>query len=108
MGSAGLAKARAGLQECADVTDALSFLRIQARTQRFTLGIPREFRVSPDHSRVLFLRSESGVDRRNSLWELDLASGEETKVVDAADVADGEGGTDPAPPRIVPAFPRRS
>jgi dipeptidyl-peptidase 4 len=72
------------------VTDALSFLRKQARTQRFTLGTPREFRIAPDGRRLLFLRSESGVDRRNSLWELDLDSGAETKVVDAAELLPGE------------------
>ncbi|GAA3817613.1 S9 family peptidase [Amycolatopsis tucumanensis] len=72
------------------MTDELSFLRQQARTQRFTLGTPREFRVAPDGSRLLFLRSESGTDRRNSLWELDLTRGGETKVVDAAELLPGE------------------
>ncbi|MEV5302920.1 S9 family peptidase [Amycolatopsis methanolica] len=72
------------------MTDELSFLRQQARTQRFTLGTPREFRVAPDGSRLLFLRSESGTDRRNSLWELDLTRGAETKIVDAAELLPGE------------------
>ncbi|MDQ0380269.1 S9 family peptidase [Amycolatopsis thermophila] len=72
------------------MTDELSFLRQQARTQRFTLGTPREFRVAPDGSRLLFLRSESGTDRRNSLWELDLTRGTETKIVDAAELLPGE------------------
>ncbi|WP_236788235.1 S9 family peptidase [Amycolatopsis sp. GM8] len=72
------------------MTDELSFLRKQARTQRFTLGTPREFRVAPDGSRLLFLRSESGVDHRNSLWELDLATGAETKIVDAVELLPGE------------------
>jgi dipeptidyl-peptidase-4 len=73
------------------VTDApLSFLRKQARTQRFTLGAAKEFQVAPDRSRVLFLRAESGADPRNSLWSLDLASGEESKLVDAAELLPGE------------------
>jgi dipeptidyl-peptidase-4 len=72
------------------VTDELSFLRMQARTQRFTLGAPKEFRVSPDGSRLLFLRAESGTDRRHSLWSLDLASGAERKVVDAVALLPGE------------------
>jgi dipeptidyl-peptidase-4 len=73
------------------VTDAdLSFLRKQARSQRFTVGAPKEFRVSTDRSRVLFLRAESGIDPRNSLWLLDLASGEESKLVDAAELLPGE------------------
>jgi dipeptidyl-peptidase-4 len=59
-----------------------SFLRLQARTQRFTLGTPRGFQVSPDGSRVLFLRSASGEDRQHILWKLDVASGEETRLAD--------------------------
>lgn len=50
----------------------LSFPRQHARTQRFTLGAPRAFTVSPDGARVTFLRSASGTDRVNSLWVLDL------------------------------------
>ncbi|SFB39871.1 dipeptidyl-peptidase-4 [Amycolatopsis marina] len=72
------------------MTDDLSFLRKQARTQRFTLGAPKEFRVSPDGDRVLFLRAESGVDRRHSLWSQDLASGVESKIVDAVALLPGE------------------
>jgi dipeptidyl-peptidase-4 len=73
------------------VTDpANSFLRLQARTQRFTLGAPKVFRVSPDRARVLFLRAESGVDPRNSLWSLDVVSGTESKLVDAAELLPGD------------------
>ena len=61
-----------------------SFLRLQARTQRFTLGVPREFRIAPDGSRVLFTRSLSGTERRHSLWCLDVASGRERLLVDPA------------------------
>ncbi|MEV6910965.1 prolyl oligopeptidase family serine peptidase [Amycolatopsis sp. NPDC051071] len=68
----------------------LSFLRRQARTQRFTLGAPKQFKVAPDGSRVLFLRTESGIDARHSLWAFDVASGEETKLVDAAELLPGE------------------
>ncbi|MFE3825145.1 prolyl oligopeptidase family serine peptidase [Streptomyces sp. NPDC059092] len=49
-----------------------SFPRQHARTQRFTLGAPRSFTVSPDGTRVVFLRSASGTDRVNRLWVLDL------------------------------------
>jgi dipeptidyl-peptidase-4 len=72
------------------VSDEQSFLRTQARTQRFTLGAPKQFRVSPDGSRLLYLRAESGVDRRHSLWSCDLASGAERKVVDAVALLPGE------------------
>ncbi len=64
------------------MTNESSFLRLQARTQRFTLGTPRGFQVSPDGSRVLFLRSASGEDRRHILWQLDVATGEETRLAD--------------------------
>ncbi|MER7666128.1 prolyl oligopeptidase family serine peptidase [Streptomyces sp. NPDC096193] len=50
----------------------LSFPRQYARTQRFTLGAPRSFTVSPDGSRVVFIRSSSGTDRAGGLWVLDL------------------------------------
>ncbi|MEU1279917.1 prolyl oligopeptidase family serine peptidase [Streptomyces sp. NPDC005805] len=53
-------------------TQQLSFPRQSARTQRFTLGAPRAFTVSPDGSRVVFLRSASGTDRTGLLWVLDL------------------------------------
>ncbi|MEU6761162.1 prolyl oligopeptidase family serine peptidase [Streptomyces sp. NPDC046853] len=56
-------------------TQRLSFPRLHARTQRFTLGAPRAFTVAPDGSRVAFLRSSSGTDRANQLWVLDLEDG---------------------------------
>ncbi|WP_156725895.1 S9 family peptidase [Streptomyces apocyni] len=49
-----------------------SFPRRHARTQRFTLGAPHAFTVSPDGARVAFLRSGSGTDRSHQLWVLDV------------------------------------
>ncbi|MEU6281154.1 prolyl oligopeptidase family serine peptidase [Streptomyces sp. NPDC047028] len=63
-------------------TEADSFPRRHARTQRFTLGAPRAFTVAPDGSRVTFLRSSSGTDRANSLWVLDLPDGPERVAAD--------------------------
>ncbi|MER7835557.1 prolyl oligopeptidase family serine peptidase [Streptomyces sp. NPDC096040] len=63
-------------------TEAVSFPRRHARTQRFTLGAPRAFTVAPDGSRVAFLRSGSGTDRANSLWILDVPSSEERLAAD--------------------------
>ncbi|WP_328905662.1 alpha/beta fold hydrolase [Streptomyces sp. NBC_00234] len=60
----------------------LSFPRQYARTQRFTLGAPRAFTVSPDGTRVIFLRSASGTDRTNRLWVLDPSTGEERIAAD--------------------------
>ena len=59
-----------------------TFPRQHARTQRFTLGEPRNVIVSPDGERVVFLRSAGGSDPVNSLWVLDVASGTERLVAD--------------------------
>ncbi|HTT51511.1 MAG TPA: prolyl oligopeptidase family serine peptidase [Streptosporangiaceae bacterium] len=69
-----------------------SFPRQQARTRRFSLGVPRSFRVSPDGSRVVFLRSQSGTDSLTCLWQLHVATGQEELVADPAalDAAEGE------------------
>ncbi|MFB7504472.1 S9 family peptidase [Streptomyces broussonetiae] len=70
-------------------TEADSFPRRHARTQRFTLGAPRSFTVAPDGSRVAFLRSGSGTDRANSLWILDLPDGTERPAADPRALLDG-------------------
>ncbi len=69
-----------------------SFPRQQARTRRFTLGVPRSFRVSPDGSRVAFLRTKTGTDPLTCLWQLHLATGQEELVADPAalDAAEGD------------------
>ncbi|GAA2967122.1 S9 family peptidase [Actinokineospora diospyrosa] len=66
------------------MTSENSFLRLQARTQRFTLGSPREFRIAPDGGHLLFLRSGSGEDRTHVLWRQDLGTGQETRLGDPA------------------------
>ncbi|MGW1835013.1 prolyl oligopeptidase family serine peptidase [Streptomyces sp. NPDC002067] len=62
--------------------DPVPFPRQHARTQRFTLGAPRGFTVSPDGARVAFLRSASGTDRTQRLWVLDVAGGREHLAAD--------------------------
>ena len=59
-----------------------SFPRQEARTRRFTLGVPRAFRVSPDGTRVVFLRTKSGADPVTCLWALDVERGQERLVAD--------------------------
>jgi dipeptidyl-peptidase-4 len=59
-----------------------SFPWQEARTRRFTLGEPRAFRVSPDGSRVAYLRSAGGADPVTCLWVLDVGSGQERLVAD--------------------------
>ncbi len=67
-----------------------SFPRQSARTQRFTLGAPRDLTVAPDGTRVAFLRSAGPEDPVTSLWVLDLPDGEERCVADPrALLADG-------------------
>ncbi|NBT27817.1 MAG: S9 family peptidase, partial [Actinobacteria bacterium] len=60
-----------------------SFPRQYARTQRLTLGEPRNIVVSPDGKRIVFCRSSSGSDPVNSLWVYDVDSSTERCVVDA-------------------------
>jgi dipeptidyl-peptidase 4 len=60
----------------------VSFPVLQARTARFTLGRPRNFVVSPDGSRVAFLRSRGGTDRVTCLWVYDVATGTERLIAD--------------------------
>ena len=83
-----------------------SFPRRQALTRRFTLGEPRNVRVSADGARVAFLRSTGAVDAVNSLWVLDVASGAERLVADPRQLDDpgentggDEGGDVPAAER---------
>lgn len=59
-----------------------SFPRQHARTQRLTLGDPRNLTVSPDGARVVFARSRAGDDPVNCLWALDVATGLERLVAD--------------------------
>ena len=61
-----------------------SFPRQQARTRRFSLGVPRSFKVAPDGSRVAFLRSKGGSDPVTCLWQLHVATGQEELVADPA------------------------
>jgi dipeptidyl-peptidase-4 len=69
------------------VTD--SFPRQYARTQRLTLGEPRDLTVASDGSRVIFARSRGGADPVNCLWAADIATGEETMLVDPTAVMAG-------------------
>jgi dipeptidyl-peptidase 4 len=59
-----------------------TFPRQEARTRRFTLGVPRAFRVSPDGSRVAYLRTAGGADPVTCLWVLDVGTGRERNVAD--------------------------
>jgi dipeptidyl-peptidase-4 len=62
--------------------DSISFPRQQARTLRFSLGVPHAFSIAPDGSRIAFLRAPSGTDPTTCLWVWDPASGTEHLVAD--------------------------
>ncbi|AIA02155.1 S9 family peptidase [Streptomyces noursei] len=51
-----------------------------ARTRRFSLGVPRQFTLSPDGRRVLFVRTGSGDDPVGRLWQYE--AGEERLLAD--------------------------
>jgi dipeptidyl-peptidase-4 len=69
-----------------------SFPRQQARTRRFSLGAPRNFTISPDGERVVFLRSPAGNDPATSLWVYDVASGSEREVAGPTGLQGAAGG----------------
>jgi len=64
-----------------------TFPRQHARTQGFTLGVPRSFQISPDGQTVAFLRSKDGADPVTCLWVLDVGTGQEHLIADPAQVA---------------------
>ena len=59
-----------------------TFPRQHARTQRLTLGEPRNVTVSADGLRAVFLRSRAGDDPVNCLWTQSIDDGTETLVAD--------------------------
>ena len=76
---------------------AVSYPRESARTQRYTLGEPRDVVVSPDGRRIVFLRSRDGTDTVNCLWVVDAATGEERLVGDPAALLGGRDDEDLPP-----------
>jgi dipeptidyl-peptidase 4 len=67
-----------------------SFPRQQARTRRFTLGVPRAFQISPDGARITFLRTRGGDDPVTCLWEAEAATGAERVVADPRELGADE------------------
>ncbi len=72
-----------------------TFPRQYARTQRLTLGEPRDLTVTADGASVIFARSGAGDDPVNLLWIADIESGAERMLVDPravlADIAADDG-----------------
>jgi dipeptidyl-peptidase-4 len=73
------------------MADIPSFPRHSARTQRFTLGVPRAFSIAPDGTRIAFLRGRHGTDTATCLWVLDPATGDERLVADPVALLGGAG-----------------
>lgn len=71
-------------QSAAELRD--QFPQLYANTKRFTVGVPRNFTFVDGDTSVLFLRSRVAGDSAMALWQLDTESGQETKLVDPADV----------------------
>lgn len=65
-----------------DSTVGESYPRQSARTRGFRLGAPRQFKVSPDGQRVVFIRSLASDDAVGRLVVLDVASTHEQIVAD--------------------------
>ena len=74
------------------MAEQISFPRQYARTQRFTLGVPRAFAISPEGARIAFLRTKTGADRATCLWTADPESGAERLVADPVDLLAGTAG----------------
>ena len=82
-----------------------TFPRQYARTQRFTLGAPRNLSVVADDTTLLFLRSTAGNDPVNRLWRRDLTGGIEAVVADPPDLlAAGSADADDLPPEDESAY----
>lgn len=73
-----------------------SFPRQYARTQRFTLGSPRDFAVINAGAAVLFLRSSGPEDTVNSLWRIDTETGTERLIADPREIVTETRGDLPA------------
>jgi len=80
--------------------DVISFPRQQARTRRFSLGVPRNFAIAEDGGSVAFLRTRSGSDQSTCLWQLEVATGRTDVLVDPADLLRESSGALPPEERM--------
>ncbi|MGW7577270.1 prolyl oligopeptidase family serine peptidase [Streptomyces sp. NPDC054765] len=79
-------------------THSADFPRQFARSRRFSLGVPRHFTVSPDGSRVLFVRTVSGTDPVGRLWQYE--DGAERLLADPALLVGAGSGAVPQEERL--------
>lgn len=76
-----------------------SFPRQHARTRRFSLGVPRNFAIASDGSRIAFIRSLGGDRHTGCVWLLDVTSGAERLIVDPDTLGGADSGDVPAAER---------
>src|ERR1700758_1244172 len=74
------------------MVEPVSFPRQFARTQRFTLGVPRAFAISTDAARIAFLRGKTGDAGATCLWTADPETGAEQLVADPVALLAGTAG----------------
>ncbi len=72
------------------MTKPSTFPRRNAITRRFSLGAPRDVRISDDGHTVMFLRSNGPEDAVNRLWSIDVSTGDECLIADPAELGADE------------------
>lgn len=87
-GCASAAKQLPTQSASASVQNVDPFLDAWARTNRFRLGRPGSIRITPDGSKVLFLRSEPR-SFVHTLYEFDVATGTERVLLTAEQILNG-------------------
>ncbi|OIQ75408.1 prolyl tripeptidyl peptidase precursor [mine drainage metagenome] len=66
------------------MSETLTYPRQTARSLRFTLGAPRNFDISPNGLRVLYIRSDGPYDRVGCLRAFEVHSGTDSLLADPA------------------------
>lgn len=70
------------------MSERLTYPRQTARSLRFTLGAPRNFDISPNGMRILYVRSDGPSDRVGCLRTFDVHSGADSLLADPAKLLD--------------------
>jgi dipeptidyl-peptidase-4 len=68
------------------MSEPLTYPRQTARSLRFTLGAPRNFAISPNGMRVLYVRSDGPFDRVGCLRSFDVHTGTDSLLADPAQI----------------------
>ncbi|HEX8876807.1 MAG TPA: prolyl oligopeptidase family serine peptidase [Phycisphaerales bacterium] len=71
-------------------TPSDEFLELFSKTNRFRLGEPGGFKITPDGKHVLFLRSEGPTSFSQELWLFDVEAGKERKLLNAHAILGGK------------------